>query len=90
MKLFQNLITNAPAIAEQTGMSPDKVRSIASALQDKLHGEMNLMDAVEATANEHGIAFDQFHEILVLAGFKDDPTSNLGSMFSGLIKRQSL
>ena len=90
MKLLQNLLANAPAIAEKTGIPPDKVRSIASTLQAKLHGEMNIMDAVEAAANEHGIPFDQFHEILVLAGSDDDPTSNLGSLFSGLINRQFL
>jgi hypothetical protein len=90
VKLFQNLVANAPAIAEKTGISPDKVRSIASTLQAKLHGEMSIMDAVEATADEHGIPFDQFHEILVLAGSDEDPTSNLGSLFSGLIKRKSL
>jgi hypothetical protein len=87
--LFQNLVANAPAIAEKTGVSPDKVRAIASTLQAKLLGQMSSMDAVEATANEHEIPFDQFHEILVLAGPGDDPT-NLGSLFSGLIKRRTI
>jgi hypothetical protein len=90
MDLFQNLVANAPVIAEKTGVSPDKIRSISSTLQAKLNGHMALMDAVEATANEHGIRFDQFHEILVHAGSDDDLTGNLGSLFSGLIKRQIL
>jgi hypothetical protein len=90
MDLFQNLVANAPAIADKTGISPDDVRSISSTLQAKLDGKIGLMDAVEATAREHGISFDQIHEILVLAGPGDDPTSNLGSLFSGLVKRRSL
>ena len=90
LNLFQNLVANAPTIAEKTGVSPDKVRSISSTLQAKLLGQMSMMDAVEATAKEHGISFDQFHEILILAGPGDDLTSNLGSLFSGLIKRQTL
>jgi len=88
MDLFQNLVTNASTIADKTGVSPDKMRSISAALQERLDSHMALMDAVEATANEHGIPFDKFHEILVLAGGDDDLTSNLGSLFSGLIKRQ--
>jgi hypothetical protein len=88
MSLFENLVRNAPAIADKTGVPPDKVRSISLALQARLDSQMPLMDAVEATAKEHGISFDQFHEILVLGGSADELTSNLGSLFSGLIKRQ--
>jgi hypothetical protein len=90
MDLFQNLVMNAPAISQKTGVPQDKVRSISSSLQAKLEGHMGLMDAVEATAKEHDIPLDQFHEILTLAGPGDDPTGKLGSLFSGLIKRQTL
>jgi hypothetical protein len=90
MSLFQNLVANAPAIAEKIGVSPDQVRSVSSTLQAKLDGHMALMDAVQATAEEHGIPLDRFHEMLVLAASDDDIMSNLGSLFSGLIKRNTL
>ena len=90
MDLFENLVTNAPAISQKTGVPQDKVRSISSSLQAKLEGHMDPMVAVEATAKEHDVPLDQFREILALAGPGDDPTSNLGSLFSGLVKRQTL
>ena len=90
MDLFQNLAKNAPAVAEKTGLSPDKIRSIALALQARLDNRMPLMDAVAATAEEHDISLEQFHEIVVHAAADDDLTSNLGSLFSGLIRRKTL
>ena len=89
MSLFEHLVSNAPLIAEKTGVSPDKVRSISSTLQAKLDSQMALMDAVEATANEHGISLDKIHQILVVSGGHEDLPSNLGSLFSGLIRRRT-
>jgi hypothetical protein len=90
MGLFDHLVANAPALAEKTGVTPDKVRSIFSTLEAKLDARMAFMDAVERTAKEYDIPLDQFHNLLALAGSEENPTSNLGSLFSGLIKRQSL
>jgi hypothetical protein len=85
MGLFDNLESQAEAIAGKAGISPDQVKAISSTLQAKLGDGSDQMTALKQTAAEHGIPVDKIQEVLNHAGSSDDLASEIGGLAKGLL-----
>lgn len=85
MGLFDNLESQAEAIAGKAGISPDQVKAIGDTLQSQLGNGSDQMAALEATAQQHGIPVDKIQEVLGHAGSSGDLMGEIGGMAKGLL-----
>ena len=84
MGLFDNLESQADAIAVKVGISADQVRAISNTVQANLtSSEGNPAAALEAAAAQHGLSVSTIQEILNHGGGLE---SELGDFAGSLFK----
>jgi len=84
MGLFDNLESQADAIAAKVGISADQVRAISNSVQANLtSSEGNPAAALEAAAAQHGVSVSTIQEILNHGGGLE---SELGDFAGSLFK----
>lgn len=84
MGLFDNLESQADAIAAKVGISADQVRAISNSVQANLtSSEGNPAAALEAAAAQHGVSVGTIQEILNYGGGLE---SELGDFAGSLFK----
>jgi len=84
MGLFDNLESQADAIAAKVGISADQVRAISNTVQANLtSSEGNPAAALEAAAAQHGVSVSTIQEILNHGGGLE---SELGDFAGSLFK----
>jgi len=84
MGLFDNLESQADAIAAKVGISADQVKAISNSVQANLtSSEGNPAAALEAAAAQHGVSVSTIQEILNHGGGLE---SELGDFAGSLFK----
>ena len=84
MGLFDNLESQADAIAAKVGISADQVKAISNSVQANLtSSEGNPAAALEAAAAQHGLSVSTIQEILNHGGGLE---SELGDFAGSLFK----
>ena len=86
MALFDVLEGMAENIGAKAGLSADQVRSLSATLQAKMGDGSTQIEAIEATASEHGIPVDKIQEVLAHAGDQGGLMDKLRGMTGGLFK----
>jgi len=84
MGLFDNIESQADAIAAKVGISADQVKAISNSVQANLtSSEGNPAAALEAAAAQHGLSVSTIQEILNYGGGLE---SELGDFAGSLFK----
>jgi hypothetical protein len=83
MGLFDNLESQADAIAAKVGISADQVKAVSNTVQANLtSSEGNPAAAVEAAAAQHGLSVSTIQEILYHGGGLENELGDFaGSLF---------
>jgi hypothetical protein len=87
MDLFANLVANASAIAQKSGLSVAQIEAISTSLQSQLRDGCDHDEAVEAAAAQNTVSMDKIEEVLNHAGSSGDLLTDVGGLFGGLIRR---
>jgi hypothetical protein len=89
MDLFANLVSNAAAIAEKSGISAGQVEGIGTSLREASKSGCAYDEAVKAAAEQNALSVEKIEEVLEHAGFSAMLPIDTEGLFGGLIRRRS-
>lgn len=87
MDLFANLVANATAIAEKSGLSANQIACISASLQGASGEGCKYDEAVKATAEQNRVPVGKIEEVLGHVGLTGDLSIAAEGLFGGLISR---
>lgn len=87
MGLFDELESRCEEIAGKYGIPADQVRNVSATLQAKMGDGTGHMEALEATAREHGLPVDAVKGMLDHVGGTDALMGAAANLASGFLKR---
>ena len=87
MDLFANLVADAAAIAEKSGLSNDQIVSISTSLREAMNSGSGYDEAVKAASMQNDVSVGKIEEVLGHAGASGDIAIATEGLFGGLISR---
>ena len=87
MGLFDDLESKCEEMAGRYGIPADQVRAVSATLQSKMGDGAGHMEALEATAREHGLPVDQVQALVDHCGGSEALMGEAASFASNFLKR---
>jgi type II secretory pathway component PulM len=99
MSMFDGLLGNLDDIAAKIGLPADQVQALVQSVQGKMASGGDMMSAVTAAAQEHGISLERLQGLIAGSGVQDmlgkvtgaldkdgdgNPLNDLGGLAKGL------
>jgi hypothetical protein len=85
--LFDMMESKCEEMAGRYGIPADQVRALSATLQSKMGDGTDHMEALEATAKEHGLPVDQVQALVDHCGGSEALMGEAASFASNFLKR---
>ena len=87
MSLFDMMESKCEEMAGRYGIPADQVRALSATLQSKMGEGQDHLQALEATAREHGLPVDQVQALVDHCGGNEALMGAAANFASGLFKK---
>ncbi|HXS06732.1 MAG TPA: hypothetical protein VN723_08090 [Rhizomicrobium sp.] len=87
MSLFDMMESKCEEMAGRYGIPAEQVRALSATLQSKMGDGAGHMEALEATAREHGLPLDQVQALIDHCGGNDALMGAATNFAGGLFKK---
>ena len=87
MSLFDMMESKCEEMAGRYGIPPEQVRALTATLQEKMGDGTGHMEALEATAQQHGLPLEQVQALIDHCGGNEALMGAAANFAGGLFKR---
>ncbi|HEY2835614.1 MAG TPA: hypothetical protein VGI89_03525 [Rhizomicrobium sp.] len=87
MSLFDTMESKCEEMAGRCGIPAEQVRALSATLQSKMGDGTGHMEALEATAREHGLPMDQVQALIDHCGGSEALMGAAANFASGLFRK---